>query len=93
MATYKIEARLASNGNWIHLKGQDIKAGKIKKRFLWWTWEKVKMKWDLTTQTKALDLARSFMKNPEYQDVKIIEHIGLDGEWEWIMIWSNGMWV
>lgn len=96
---YKVIARLKSNGDWIKLKSfptTEEKTGKkIKRRFLWWTWEEdeevIKFK-----KVESVDFAKSLLTNPDYQDVKVVEEVYYDtgyGSWGSGTIWVNGRWI
>lgn len=96
---YKVMVRLKSNGDWIKLKSfptTEEKTGKkIKRRFLWWTWEEdeevIKIK-----KVESVDFAKSLLTNQDYQDVEVIEvcyNSGSGyGEWGSEIIWVNGRW-
>lgn len=97
---YRVIARLRSNGDWIGLKcfpSVEEKTGKkIKRRFLWWTWEEDETIYRIRKK-ESVDFAKSLLEarpeNMDYQDVEVIEKVYECGGCALTKIWKNGRWV
>lgn len=65
---------------------------KIKRRFLWWTWEEDETIYRIRKK-ESVDFAKSLLENMDYQDVEVIEKVYECEGSALAKIWKNGRWV